>query len=246
MCNSVTDVKLARTEGKLDLLIGSDLAHLHPKGVADVGKLSLMKSNFGTGWTLMGHNKEVIQFTGNQIGVRVNVCAVEKIKVSNLFDNQILSNGTKDLQFLDAISTESIGINVPPKCTSCKAKTENCKECKMQTEMMTYLEHLQDKQIQENIEYLPEEKRFLASYPYTDEIHNLLPNREIVLRRAMSLEHNLKKKPEDIDLLNKSLFDSFDRGVFRLLSNEEIRVQIYSPEKITIMILLFQDNGIFI
>ena len=94
------------------------------------------------------------------------------------------------------------------------APRENCKECKMQTEMMTYLEHLQDKQIKEEIEYLPDEKRFLASYPYTDEIHNLLPNKEIVLRRAISLEHNLKKKPEDIDLLNKSLFDSFDRGVF--------------------------------
>ena len=93
----------------------------------------------------------------------------------------------------------------------------------MQTEMMTYLEHLQDKQIKEDIEYLPEEKKFLASYPYTDEIHNLLPNREIVLRRATSLEHNLKKKPEDIDLLNKSLFDSFDRGVFRFLSQEEIK-----------------------
>ena len=57
MCNSVTDVKLARTEGKLDLLIGSDLAHLHPKAVPDVRKLSLMRSNFGTSWTLMGQSR---------------------------------------------------------------------------------------------------------------------------------------------------------------------------------------------
>ena len=89
--------------------------------------------------------------------------------------------------------------------------------------MMTYLEHLQDKQIQEDIEYLPKEKRFLASYPYTSEVLNLLPNKEVVQRRAISFENNLKKRPEDIELLNKSLFDSFDRGVFRFLSEEEIK-----------------------
>ena len=93
----------------------------------------------------------------------------------------------------------------------------------MQTEMMTYLEHLQDKQIQEDIEYLPKEKRFLASYPYTSEVLNLLPNKEVVQRRAISFENNLKKRPEDIELLNKSLFDSFDRGVFRFLPEEEIK-----------------------
>ena len=52
MCNSVTDVKLARTAGPVDLLVGSDLAHLHPKCVANIGKLSLMISSFVTGWTM--------------------------------------------------------------------------------------------------------------------------------------------------------------------------------------------------
>ena len=224
-CNSVTDKKLERTGGALDLLIGSDLSNLHPKGIKDVGKLTLMRSSFGTGWTLMGHNEELIQFTDKQKGVRVNVCAVQKIQVKKFFENEVLTNaaGTKDIQFLDAVSTESLGVNIPPKCVSCKAKTENCKECKMLTEMTTYLEHLQDEQIRDSIEYLPKEKRFIASYPYTNEVLNLLPNKEIVMKRAVSLESNLKKKPEDIKLLNESLFDSFKRGVFRFLSSEEIQ-----------------------
>ena len=33
----------------------------------------------------------------------------------------------------------------------------------MQTHMMTYLEYLEDQEIQKNIEYLPEEKRYVAS-----------------------------------------------------------------------------------
>ena len=59
-CNSVSDSKLERTGGPLDLLIGSDLSNLHPKGVTDIGKLTLMRSNFGTGWTVMGHNKNLV------------------------------------------------------------------------------------------------------------------------------------------------------------------------------------------
>merc|ERR1711942_217531 len=113
-----------------------------------------MRSSFGTGWTLMGHHEDLIEIEGDNKGVRVNVCAVERIQIKKLFENETMTNlsGTKDLQFLDAVSTESIGINVPPKCASCKSKTENCKECKMMNEMTTYLEHLQDEQIKDNIE----------------------------------------------------------------------------------------------
>ena len=220
---SITDEKLSRGTGELDLLIGSDLAQLHPKGVVDIDQLTIMRSRFSTGWTLMGHHKELIELTTENKGVKVNVCAVEKIKVADLFDNPIISNlaGTRDIQFLDAVSTESIGVNIAPKCSVCKAKTENCKECKLQTEMMTYLESLQDKQINENIEYLPDKKQYIASYPYTKDIFHLLPNKDIALKRAQNLETNLLKKPEDLKLLNQSLTDSFERGVFRYLSEEE-------------------------
>ena len=84
MCNSVTDAKLARNSGSLDVLVGSDLANLHPKSIVSVGKLNIMRSSFGTGWTLMGHNKEVVKVTGKQHGVRANVCAVERIQVSKI------------------------------------------------------------------------------------------------------------------------------------------------------------------
>ena len=182
MCNSVTDKKLQREPGNLDVLIGTDLASLHPKAITNVGQLTLLRSRFGTGWTLMGHSKEHVKMTSKNTGVKVNVCAVERVKVLDLqppYKEQncktfislsqdqshetfifptfkppvILNNlaGTKDIQFLDAISTESIGVNVPPKCSSCK-------ECKVKTEMIKYLDHLQDQEIQDKIEYLPDEK----------------------------------------------------------------------------------------
>ena len=133
ICNSITDDKLAGEEGEHDLLIGTDLAHLHPMGVANIDQLVFMRSLFSTGWTVMGHHRELISLKSKHVGVKVNVCAVERIKVEEFFDNPISTNmaGTRDLQFLDAVTTESIGVNVAPKCASCK--TENCKECKMKT-----------------------------------------------------------------------------------------------------------------
>ena len=256
MCNSVTDEKLQREPGNLDILIGTDLASLHPKAITNIGQLTLLRSRFGTGWTLMGHSKEHVKMTSKNTGVKANVCAVERVKVLDLqplissykeqnigtfissykdqneetfispaFKPPVIINnlaGTKDIQFLDAISTESIGVNVPPKCSSCKAKTDNCKECKMKTEMMTYLEHLQDQEIQDKIEYLPDEKKYVASYPYTKEVLNLLPNEEIARRRSQNLEKTLLKRPADIEQLNQSLKDSFQRGVFRFLTEKEL------------------------
>ena len=51
---TLTDTKLNRKSGSLDLLIGSDLPSLHPVKVGQVGELSILKSIFGTGFTVMG------------------------------------------------------------------------------------------------------------------------------------------------------------------------------------------------
>ena len=107
---------------------------------------------------------------------------------------------------MDAISTESIGVNVPPKCSTCKSVTADCKECQLLTQTTSYLESVEDKLIQDSIEYLPEEKRYIASYPYTSEINNLLSNKEIAFRRALNLEANLKKNPEELKSVNEILY----------------------------------------
>ena len=69
---------------------------------------------------------------------------------------------------------------------------------------------------------MPDKKRYKVSYPYTKEIHLLLPNKEIAMTRALTLEEKLKKSPVDLESANKILADGFDRGVFRYLSEEEL------------------------
>ena len=96
---------------------------------------------------------------------------------------------------MHVVSTKNIGINVPPKCAKCKAVTEHCNECQLASQSTSYLEWLEDKQITDSIEYLHDEKKYIASYLYTSELNNLFPNKEVALRRAISLETTLKKEP---------------------------------------------------
>ena len=220
--SNLTDDKLSRSQGQLDVLVGSDLSNLHPKAVANVGQLTIMKSKFGSGFTVMGHNKKHIKMLGKEKGVKANCCAVDRLQFVDPSVSCNIAN-TKDFQFLTATSIDSIGIQVSPKCSTCKRTSENCKECKLITKNTTYLESLEDKQINENIEYLPDEKTYLASYPYNKEIGLLIDNKEIAFKRAKSLETNLAKTPAEFESLNKTLFDSFDRGLFRFLTDDEIK-----------------------
>ena len=44
---TLSNKKLERTAGEVDLMIGSDLASLHPKHIQNIGQLSIMKSLYG-------------------------------------------------------------------------------------------------------------------------------------------------------------------------------------------------------
>ena len=197
--HDVTDEDLEREGGNLDLLLGTDLAELHPTHVQTKDKLVLFKSKFGSGWTVCGFDNDIIESTGDEY-------------------SKVNHSSAKDLQFLDLISSESVGIDVPKRCSNCKS----CKECKLSSQRVSYLETLEDKIIEDSIEYMEDKKRYKVSYPYTKEIYELLPNEQIARERAIQLEKTLMKSPTDLESANKILKDSFDRGVFQFLTEEQL------------------------
>ena len=56
-CRLLSDDKLDRDSSDIDLLIGTDLASLHPEKIAAIKDLIVMKTQFGNGFTLMGHHQ---------------------------------------------------------------------------------------------------------------------------------------------------------------------------------------------
>ena len=217
-CRTLTDDKLSRTGGDIELLVGTDVASLHPVKAIAIDDLVIMKTIFGNGWTMMGHNINHVEIVNKTEEFRVLVTAAEEVEEVGC--NVVT---TKDLQFLEAISTESLGIEVPPKCRTCKMRSDKCKECSMISNNKTYLEHLQDVQIDENIEPNPDGPGYIASYPYNSELNKLLPNEEVCLKRAEAVERKMMSVPSDLESINKEIQKSFDNGAFRFLSEEEIR-----------------------
>ena len=216
-CRLLSDDKLQRDGGEVHLLVGSDVASIHPEKIASIGELVIMKTVFGNGFTTMGHNVKHVKFEDTKAEFKVHVTAVENIR-------EIACNvvTTKDIQFLEAISTESIGVNVAPKCRTCKDRSKKCRECSMITNNKTYLEHLQDIQIDQNIEKIKDGPGYIASYPYNSELSKLLPNEAVCKKRAETLEVKLKKSPNDLETINKEVQKSFENGAFRFLTPEEI------------------------
>ena len=78
-CPDLSPEKLNRTSGFVDILLGNDLCGLHPDKVANIDNLVILKSKFGNGYTLKGHNSYHIKFAKKSNGVKVNVCGVENL-----------------------------------------------------------------------------------------------------------------------------------------------------------------------
>ena len=219
-CKLLTDDKLSRDGGEIQLLVGTDVASLHPEKITNIKDLVIMSTIFGNGYTMMGHHEKHVKLKDAKMESKVLVTAVENIrKVEEVACNVVT---TKDFQFLEAIATESIGVNVAPKCRTCNIRSDNCQECKMIMNNKTYLEHLQDVQIENSIEKIKDGPGYLASYPYNSEISRLLTNEDISKKRAEDVENKMIKNPSDLELINKEIQKSFDNGAFKFLSDEEV------------------------
>ena len=226
-CRGLTEDKLTRMGSEIDVLIGSDLASLHPQSVTNIGDLVILKSQFGTGWCVMGHSVDHVRFTSNDMGTRANFVGVEDINYGPSLQSDPetmchVAGTTRDQQFLELISTESIGVNVTTKCKSCKIKSDSCKECKLILKTSSYLEYLQDQQIEESIEKIPDAPGYICSYPYNSELEYLQSNEKIAFKRAENVENSLKRKPEDMKQINDVLEQGFENGTFRWLTDKEI------------------------
>ena len=52
--------KMVRPTGEVELLIGSEVAHIHPVQFETVGRMVVKKSIFGSGWVLNGAHDDIV------------------------------------------------------------------------------------------------------------------------------------------------------------------------------------------
>ena len=199
------DVK--RPRRKVDLLVGMNYIKLHPKLSKTNGDLALFNSLFGTGKVLGGQH-----------------ASIQGSDKTNAFAKMVAYGGMRNIRverpdkYIDFFAAENLGVSPPPRCNRCL----NCAECRFEISQLSKIEQKELEVIRNNLELDPYLERWITKYPYLVDPSILKDNRKQALSIFLRLEKRLSKN-EDASLSFCLQFQDFiDRGIFRLLTQEEM------------------------
>ena len=142
----------SRPEGrKVELLVGSEVAGLHPTYLEEVGDLVVLKTRFGTGYTMYGTAPglavEKLEWSATASAMRMGGLAINQLKLSyteerehclleeegwqdsakrskqDMSSQQVLK--TEEQQEKDFWAAEQMGCEAPRRCKSCRG----CNNC---------------------------------------------------------------------------------------------------------------------
>ena len=191
------------TEGEIDLLLGVRYAGYHPVRCDHRGHLLLLQNRFGK--TFQGSHPQIKETT------RIESTCLQLRHALVMFTKDSLNESEK----FHAI--ESLGVNCIPKCGSCK-----CGTCHPGGKNMSLKEEKEYDLIQRNIQFNPDRKRWIASYPWIVDPRKLRENRSIATKILMSTERKLLKNPEHGALYSRQIQDMLDRNAARKITKAEL------------------------
>jgi len=171
---------LVSASGEVSLLMGQDNLSLFPTERRRVGNAALYMSQFGTGWIASGKPPRARSGGSNR---HVGVCIIEAVDPEVMDrpkpheeDTAICAFSTVSQRWVppplhieggifqpyDFLTTESLGMYLQRRCTSCR----KCKECKFRTDCLTFKEDQEYQIILEGLEFNKEQGRWRATYPF--------------------------------------------------------------------------------
>ena len=184
--------------GEISLLMGMPNLNLHPTDVKTLGTLRLLKSSFGKPYMIIGALKSP--------GMHAS---------SNFIDARIR----------DYIVNDSLGLNLPPKCSVC-LKAPPCKQCSFLNQPISWKEQEEGMLIRKSMVFDYEKKEVRVSYPYIKDPSHVFPpdksNYSIALKLAINLKRSLIRDGL-LEEYNENWNDMLNRKVIRELSDEEMR-----------------------
>jgi hypothetical protein len=119
----------------------------------------------------------------------------------------------------DFLTTESLGTDLPRRCTSCR----RCKECKFRTDSLTFKEDQEYQVILEGLKFSRERGRWRATYPFHIPPSTLRDNYEQVFRYTLAQERRLAKQGRTEEF-NEEFYKTVGRGVFKEITREDGRL----------------------
>ena len=206
---SANDVQ--RKNGHIELLIGAKHLPIHPDKIKSVDDLVLYRSIFGTQRLLAGTHPLI---GGESDTFNPTVQRVAHARMSNV---RVMCQ--KDLDpGIDFFTQESFGVQVIPSCDECM----NCQNCTLKVHQMSKVERDELKVIENNLVLDPVEECWTTPYPFTEDPSVLQDNRDQALKFMEKIETRLNKSQTKAAEFRKQFDDYVNRGVFRLLTDEEM------------------------
>ncbi len=158
---------LVSASGDVSLLMGQDNLSLFPTERRRVGNAALYMSRFGTGWIASGRPPRarsggnarlvgvcVIKTAGHEAVDWLEpqeedaaICAVSTVAQRWTAPPLHIEGGI--FQPYDFLTSESLGTDLPRRCTSCR----KCKECKFRTDCLTFKEDQEYQIILEGLKF---------------------------------------------------------------------------------------------
>ena len=217
--------KVQRDTGDVDILIGSEVAHLHPVSFETVGKMVVKKSLFGSGWVLNGSHEgivsEQIKFeqtvqllrSGCYRSNRITVSYSQQRKFSTVEEYEY---EVSEKQFMQG---EALGCEAPRRCADCRG----CSECGFRGSNMSQKEALELRMMEDGICFDDSIGKWRIKYPFLQDPRVLGNNYRRVLRMMETLERRLDKLGE-VEAANEVFNKMVENGALEEISANELKL----------------------
>ena len=217
--------KLERPTGEVELLIGNEMAHLHPVHFETRGSLVVKKSKFGGGWLLNGGHDRIVcgpvEFSSSVQVIRCGFYRSNKISVTytqnvNFNTAEEFLHSKEDKDFMWA---EGLGCEPPKRCISCRG----CTECGFRGSHMSQKEALELRMMEENIVFDENIGKWRIQYPFLQDPRVLKNNYKRVLHMMEHLERRLSKLGQT-QAANEVFQKMVDIGALEEMSSTELKM----------------------
>ena len=149
-----------RPEGDIELLVGSELAGLHPDTLEKVGDLKVMKSQFGHGLLLTGRHPSI---SVESVFWPESVSAIRQGRFRMMEGAYMVKKQAVSISKpRDFYAGEEMGVYCPKRCNKCKS----CTECPFSNRMLSEREQFEYNLMERGVEHDEREGVFRVSYPF--------------------------------------------------------------------------------
>ena len=220
-----------RPEGAIQLLVGSEVANLHPQAVEVVGNLVIKSSIFGTGLVLNGGHPLI---KSSKLKMDSTVAAIRQGKYVQV--NRIAVRYTQEREFTptedrhqvllcqscgvllekDFLKAEGLGVEAPRRCKKCSG----CNDCSFRGRQMSQKEAAEYRLIEEGLTFDDKVGRLRVKYPFIDDPRKLSNNYKQVVRISESEERKLAKE-NLTEVANKLFNKMIDIGAVAEMTKAE-------------------------